>query len=70
MPPLEDVPDECEFTVEKADQAQLQTRTNGDTLIFSGLELGQEKAAILAWLVNSPNKLEVKVEVTDVVLDQ
>lgn len=57
-----EIPDSCEFIVSNEDQAQLQTRTNGDTLIFSGVRLSRENATILAWLVNSPKKLQVKVE--------
>jgi len=64
-----DMPDKCEFTVEKEDQAQLQTRINGDTLIFSGIRFSRETVTILAWLVNSPNKLQVKVEAIDVPLE-
>ena len=60
-----EIPDQCEFTITKQDQAQLQTRTNGDTVIFGGIKLSQEQATILAWLVNSPKQLSVKVELTE-----
>lgn len=65
-----EIPDKCEFIVEKEDQAQLQTRTNGDTLIFSGVRLSRENATILAWLVNSPKQLKVELKSTDADLEE
>lgn len=64
-----DMPDTCEFIIEKADQAQFQTRTNGDTLIFNSLQIGREKAATLAWMVNSPKQLKVEVKLLDTDLE-
>lgn len=65
-----DVPETCEFIVGKEDQAQLQTRTNGDTLIFSNIRLSRENATILAWLVNSPKQLKVEVKSIDADLEE
>ena len=64
-----DIPDECEFIVEKQDQAQLKTQTNGDTLIFRD-SFSQEQATILAWMVNSRKKLQIKVEMLEENLEE
>lgn len=59
MPEIES---EVNFVV-NTDQAKLTTQTNGDMLVITGLQLSREKAATLAWLVNSP---KMRVEIKEV----
>lgn len=49
----------------KADQIHFNTRTNGDELHLIGLDLNQEQATSMAWLVNSDDnhELEIKIRV-------
>lgn len=56
------IPDTCEFDV-VADQIELKTCTNGDFIEMRRLNLNQEQAASLAWLVNHPNHLTVEVKI-------
>jgi hypothetical protein len=52
----------CEF-VDSSSKMYLQTNLNGDTLTIAGVHLSQENAAILAWLLNSDQDLQVKIKV-------
>jgi len=56
------IPDTCEFQVE-ADQIELKTCTNGDFIEIRKINLDQDQAASLAYLVNHPNHLLVEVKV-------
>lgn len=56
------IPDTCEFDVE-ADQIELKTSTNGDFIEIRKINLEQDQAAALAWLVNHPNHLTIEVKV-------
>jgi len=55
------IPETCEFDV-KPDQLELRTRTNGDTIKISGLNLSKEQAAAVAWLVNFDNDLTIEIK--------
>ena len=46
----------------KHDQCKFTTQTNGDILIMTGINLTPEKAAALAYLVNQPEHLKVKIK--------
>lgn len=56
------IPDTCEFDVE-TDQIELKTATNGDFIEIRKINLNQEQAASLAWLVNHPNHLTVEIKI-------
>ena len=47
----------------RADQVEFKTKTNGDSLHIVGLELTQDQAASLAWIVNSGNAAVLEFEV-------
>ncbi len=53
-----------EFTI-GADQAVFVTRTNGDSVTITGLDLGAEQAAALAYLVNQPERLIVEIKIAE-----
>ncbi|HUX35484.1 MAG TPA: hypothetical protein VMV71_00445 [Candidatus Paceibacterota bacterium] len=57
MPEIED---ELKFSV-GADKVRFVTRTNGDELLIRGIDLTQEQAATLAYLVNSEKDIEFEV---------
>ena len=60
-----EIPETCEFTVEKADQAILKTKTNGDSIVFTGLRLSKEQVATAGYLFNFKDKIlhiEIKLE--------
>ena len=61
---MAEIEEKCEFET-RADQIQLTTKTNGDTIIISGLDFNQGQAASMAWLVNADDEavLVFKVEV-------
>ncbi len=44
------------------DGAKFTTQSNGDILLITGLHLTKEKAATLAWLVNSKKILTFEVK--------
>ncbi len=59
---MPEIPENCEFEV-GADQIELKTRTNGDSIYLSSLNLTQENATSLAWLVNhQQHDQKLKVE--------
>ncbi len=45
------------------DQIAFDTRTNGDTIRIVRLNLNAEQAAALAYLINQPEPLKVKVKI-------
>ena len=51
----------------KADQVKYVTLTNGDSIYIRPLNLTQDQAASMAWLVNTHNneELEFKVKVKE-----
>lgn len=49
---MPDVDEECKFTT-GPDQVKFTTQTNGDQVIIRDLELSQEQATSLTWLVNA-----------------
>ena len=56
------IPDTCEFTA-GADQVRLTTQTNGDHINFKNIQLGEDAAAALAYVINKTNnhlKIEIK----------
>ena len=52
----------CVLTT-KADQVKYMTQTNGDELHILNLELSQEQATSLAWLVNSDEGHELQFRI-------
>lgn len=58
------IPDTCEFEV-KADQVRLQTQTNGDTIFIKGINLNKNQAAALAYLINTVDNHNLKIEVKE-----
>lgn len=52
----------CVFTT-KTDQVKFMTQTNGDELHILRLELSQEQATSMAWLVNSDEEHELQFRV-------
>ena len=44
----------------KADQIELNTRTNGDRLYINKLKLTQAQATSVAWLVNADGEIELE----------
>lgn len=59
---MPEIPNSCEFNAE-ADQIELKTRTNGDFIEIRGINLDQENAAALAWLINADNHLTVEIKI-------
>lgn len=59
---MPEVEDECTFEI-GADQLSFRTRTNGDELNITGIDFDQGQAASMAWLVNSPDRLEIKIKI-------
>jgi len=57
MPEIEE---KVKFTVQ-TDDVKFTTRTNGDSIIITGLNLDQGQAASFAWIINHSGTLEVKV---------
>lgn len=57
------IPDTCTFDV-TADKLNFTTRTNGDTIVISQVDLNYNQAASLAWLVNqTAETLEIRVRI-------
>lgn len=50
------IDEDCTF-ITGTDQVQFFTQTNGDSLHIKNLELTQDQATSLAWLVNSHREL-------------
>ena len=56
----------CTFEV-RADKVGLKTKTNGDAITIDGLNLSQDNAASLAWIVNSgQNDQKLKIAITPI----
>ena len=56
------IPESCEFKV-VADQIRLTTQTNGDKIHIHGLQLGENAAASLAYLINkTDNHLKIEIK--------
>ncbi len=56
------IPDKCEFDIE-SNQIELKTGTNGDFIEIRGIDLDQNAAAFLAWLINASNHLTVEIKI-------
>jgi len=59
---MAEIEEEVKFTTQP-DSMEYKTVTNGDTLFIHKLNLTQEQATSLAWLVNSSEELEFQVKV-------
>ena len=59
MPEIES---ECIFHT-KADQIKYVTLTNGDSIHIKNLNMTQEQAASMAWLVNADDTTELEFQV-------
>lgn len=55
------IPEICEFNI-KAGESRVELEINGDLVEFKGMRLSPEKAASLAWLVNTDIELIVRIE--------
>ena len=58
---MPEIPESCEFDVE-ADHIVLRTRKNGDLIEIQHINLTQDNAAALAYLVNHPNHLKIEIK--------
>ena len=52
----------CVFEV-GTDQVTFNTKTNGDSVRITGLELTQEQATSLAWLINSSEETTLRIRI-------
>ena len=59
MPPEEK---KCVFDV-GPDHISLLTMANGDRVNIKGIHMGQDEAAALAWMVNSPGGPDLEVTI-------
>ena len=50
---MAEIIEDCKFET-RTDQVRFTTMTNGDRVTMRVLELSQEQATSLAWLINSP----------------
>jgi hypothetical protein len=57
------IPETCEFEVQ-ADQIEFRTITNGEHIIIKDIQMSQNAAATLAWLINTDNHLTVEIKLT------
>lgn len=55
------IPETSEFDVEH-DQIELKTAANGDYIEIRKVQLGQNAAATLAWLINADNHLTIEIK--------
>ena len=59
---MPEIPDMCEFMA-GADQVRLTTKTNGDAIHISHVQLGKDAAAALAYLINkTDNHLKIEIK--------
>ncbi len=58
------IPESCEFEVEH-DQIELKTATNGDYIEIRKVQLGQDAAAALAYLINADNHLSIEIKLKE-----
>ena len=59
---MPDIPETCEFDA-GADQIRLTTETNGDRILIKGIHLGEDAAAVLAYLINkTSNHLKIEIK--------
>ena len=56
------IPDVCEFEV-AADQIAFQTITNGENIEIKNINMTQNAAASLAWLINTDNHLTIEIKI-------
>ena len=57
-----EIPDKCVFEA-GADQVRLTTKTNGDAIHITHLQLGKDAAAALAYLINNTdNHLKIVIK--------
>ena len=47
------------------DNIMFNTQTNGDKIVITGIHLGAESAAALAYLVNQSKVLSVEIKIKD-----
>ena len=68
---MAEVNEECTFET-RVDQVLLTTKTNGDRVELQNLDLSQDQATSLTWLVNADENvtLEWQVKVKEVVEEE
>lgn len=59
---MPEIPDVCEFEV-AADQITFQTITNGENIEIKNINMTQNAAASLAWLINTDNHLTIEIKI-------
>lgn len=59
---MPEIPNSCEFEV-AADQIVFSTKTNSDHIEFDNVDMSQDAASTLAWLVNSDNHLTIEIKI-------
>ena len=59
---MPEVEDECTFYT-TTDQIKFRTQTNGDEIRIRGIDLSQDQAASLAWLVNADGAVELEISI-------
>ena len=59
-----EIPDVCEFHVEH-DQIEFKTATNGDFIEIRKINMDQNAAAALAWLINAGDHLTIEIKLKE-----
>lgn len=59
---MAEVDEECVFHT-RADQVKFITQTNGDSIHIKNLNLSQDKATSMAWLVNADGTVELEFQI-------
>lgn len=59
---MAEVNEVCSFEI-GCDQIEFRTQTNGDRIKITGIELLQEQATSLAWLINSGEGTTLKIRI-------
>jgi hypothetical protein len=47
------------------EQLTFNTQVNGDKIVIIGIEFSADDAAAMAYLINQPKSLEVKIKIKD-----
>lgn len=58
-----EIPENCKFIVEGADQVKFATQTNGDTITIRGINLDANDGGALGYLINLDVPLEIRIRI-------